>query len=207
MKKLITVVIIIVISFCVCSQERNAYKLVGGPCEGCEAIFEYGDMVLFPVDTLAGFSDSEKKIKLTGVVYKADGKTPAPDVIVYIYHTNQYGIYKANEEDTGWGKRHGSSRGWIKTGKDGRYTFYTFRPGVYPSRTDPAHIHCVVLEPDGKYYYISDFLFSDDVLLTDNDLKMSSPRGGESGIITLKYSGSILIGERNIVLSKNIPDY
>jgi len=34
--------------------ELNA-KLVGGPCEGCEAVFEYGHKKLFSIDTFPSF--------------------------------------------------------------------------------------------------------------------------------------------------------
>ena len=50
------------------------------------------------------------------------------NVIIYIYHTDQHGIYPTTGNETGWGKRHGFIRSWAKTGKDGKYTFYTFRP-------------------------------------------------------------------------------
>ena len=36
----------------------NNGKFVGGPCEGCNAIYEYGNRTLYPVDTLAGFNSS-----------------------------------------------------------------------------------------------------------------------------------------------------
>jgi len=92
---------IIILSFTVLlsssanSQNRNVRnaRLVGGPCEGCEAIFEYGDRNLSPVDTLPDFNDPGPKIKVTGTIYQNDDKTPAAGVILYIYHTDQNGIY------------------------------------------------------------------------------------------------------------------
>ncbi|ULT27226.1 hypothetical protein KUH03_10990 [Sphingobacterium sp. E70] len=42
-----------------------------------------------PVDTLPGFQHHEPKLKVTGTVLKRDGKTPAQNVMVYIYHTNR----------------------------------------------------------------------------------------------------------------------
>jgi len=45
------------------------------------------------VDTGPGWNHFGARIKWTGVVYKPDGKTPAPDVLIYYYHTNTDGIY------------------------------------------------------------------------------------------------------------------
>ena len=106
-------------------------ELVGGPCEGCEAVFEYGDRELEPVARLPRFAESESPLKVTGTIYEANGQTPAEGVILYIHQTNEEGIYPKRGDETGWGRRHGYLRGWIKTGPDGRYTFYTVKPGTY----------------------------------------------------------------------------
>lgn len=188
-------------------QDTNSQRLIGGPCEGCEAVFEYGDSDLFPTDTLPGFYNAKQKIKITGIIYHPDGKTPAENVILYIYHTNEEGLYKDYGNETGWGKRHGSNRGWIKTGKDGKYTFYTLKPGSYPNNKFAAHIHPVILEPDGRYYYIEDFYFAGDKFLTAEEINPYSPRGGRAGVINLKKEVNLMIGERNIILGKNVPGY
>ena len=77
-------VYIVLFSSCINSQtKQESTKLVGGPCEGCEAIYEYGSKILKPTDTIIGFNTLEPKIKISGVVYKNDGKTPAKDVILF----------------------------------------------------------------------------------------------------------------------------
>jgi len=104
-------------------QEKERPKTqqkVGGPCQGCEAIFEYGNKELSAVDTLPGFQENKPKLKLTGTVFEKDGKTPAENVILYIYHTNRKGIYEKRGDEKGWARRHGYIRGWAKTGKDGK---------------------------------------------------------------------------------------
>jgi protocatechuate 3,4-dioxygenase beta subunit len=191
------------------SQEKDEskFRLVGGPCEGCEAILEYGNKILSPIDTLPDFNDEGQKIKITGTIYQTDGTTPAKDVILYIYHTDQNGKYVTKGDETGWAKRHGYIRGWIKTDPDGKYIFYTLKPGVYPTRTAPAHIHPVILEPDGKYYWIEEFLFDGDPLLSDNDANKNLPRGGDNYVLTLKENDNLFIGERDIILGKNVPGY
>lgn len=188
------------------SCHAQSTRMVGGPCEGCEAIHEYGDKILSPTDTLPEFENNEPKLKISGTVYKEDGKTPAGNVILYIYHTNRKGIYETKGDETGWAKRHGFIRGWIKTKQDGKYTFYTFRPGAYPGRSAPEHIHITVKEPDKNEYYLDDFLFDDDPILTQDDRTNRQNRGG-SGIMKPKKANGISTIERNIVLGKNIPNY
>jgi protocatechuate 3,4-dioxygenase beta subunit len=186
--------------------QAQEYELIG-TCEGCEAIFEYGDRELSAIDTLVDFPNSGPKLKISGTVYESDEKTPAENVILYIYHTNQEGIYPTKGDEKGWAKRHGYIRGWIKTDKNGKYTFYTLKPGTYPSRNQPAHIHITLLEPNGKYYWINSYYFEDDPLLTDEDKNNSLIRGGAANILNLKKENHLLIGNRDIILGKNVPGY
>jgi protocatechuate 3,4-dioxygenase beta subunit len=186
-------------------------RAVGGPCEGCEAIHESP----VPFDRLQAFTrlpgvtdSSPNRLGINGVVFQADRKTPAPDVILYIYHTDpETGIYPRKGDEKGWARRHGYIRGWMKTNHKGEYKFVTRRPAPYPDRTEPAHIHIVVLEPGLKEYYIDEYLFDDDPLLTDAVRKRQPNRGG-SGILHLKDVGEGMFkAERNIYLGRNIPGY
>lgn len=212
MTKIITI-IVLSLSHCLCINCQNKnntqiqYQLAGGTCEGCEAVFEYGDKKLTAIDTLPDFNLEGKKIKITGLVYQKDGKTPAKDVILYLYHTDSNGLYTPKSTDTGWAKRHGYIRGWVKTDQNGSYTFYTLLPGVYPDRSAPAHIHPTILEPNGTYYWVNSYHFSGDTLLTDNEANPKSPRGGSAGLITLQKQGNLSVGRRNFILGKNIPKY
>lgn len=203
---LIWIILTILLPSCVRSQNQNKPQLVGR-CEGCEAVFEYGDRELTSVDTLPGFNDHGLKIKVTGTIYLSDGKTPAKDVILYIYHTDQNGIYPTKGDETGWAKRHGYIRGWVKTDRHGLYTFYTLKPGVYPDRSEPAHIHPIILEPNGKYYWLGSYYFEGDSLLTEKEINPVSPRGGSSGLLILRKEEDVWVGRRDIILGKNIPNY
>lgn len=202
--RLIIFVVSMLLSSCARSQEEKEYELIGGPCEGCEAVLEFeGD--LNPVDTLPEFTSAENKLKITGTIFKNDGRTPAENVILYIHHTNAKGIYPIKGDEKGWGERHGYLRAWIKTGKDGRYTFYTQVPASYPNRRTPAHIHPLILEPDGRYYYLSDYFFKGDPLLTDEH-QQDPPRGGNGVVELQSYAGMKLI-ERDLILGKAVPGY
>jgi protocatechuate 3,4-dioxygenase, beta subunit len=187
-------------------ESNTEYKLLGN-CEGCEAVFEYADNKLTAVDTLPDFKDSGPRLKITGTIYKQDGKTPAENVILYIYHTNQIGIYPTYGNETGWARRHGNIRGWIKTGKDGQYSFYTLKPGMYPNRSQPAHIHPIVLEPDGKYYWLGSYFFEGDSLLSNDQISPVNPRADSPGVLKLKKENGLWIGKRDFILGKNVPDY
>lgn len=205
----ITLIITLVFGFSNCSgQEPKSTDrpIVGGPCEGCEAIYEYGSMQLQNIDTLPGFQETKPQLRITGIVYQNDGKTPAQDVILYIYHTNRAGIYETKGDEQGWARLHGFIRGWIKTGEDGRYAFYTFRPAAYPNGQESEHIHLTVKEPDNNEYYMDSFVFDDDPLLTDARRARLSNRGG-SGITKPQLQGGMLTIERDLVLGMNIPDY
>lgn len=197
---LISLLTALILLLCIECQSQ-----VGGPCEGCEAIHEHGNKVSTSVDTLPGFESNEPKLKITGTVFTKDGK-PASDVIIYIYHTNREGIYETKGDESGWARRHGFIRGWVKTLGDGRYTFYTFRPASYPDRSEPEHIHFTLKEPDKNEYYIDNIVFDDDPLLTHGKRNELKDRGG-SGIVKPRKSKGMHIVERDIFLGKNISDY
>lgn len=186
-------------------QDKN----VGGPCEGCEAIHESP----VPFDKLEALAklphatwEVKKPLGINGTVYKADGKTPAPGVIIYVYHADQTGRYTAKADAKGWEKRHGSIRGWMRTDEKGDYKFVTLRPASYPGRTEPAHIHVTIKEPGMNEYYIDEYVFDDDPLLTPDKRQKLENRGG-NGILKLKDVGNMYKAERNIYLGKNIPNY
>ncbi len=194
-----------------CAQDPSGKvkeQHVGGSCEGCEAIFESPvPLDRLPwTDTLPDFVEAGPKMVISGVVYKADGKTPAPDVVLYIYHTDQAGNYVNRNNETGWGRRHGYIRGWMKTNEKGQYRFYTLKPASYPNTTAVKHIHPIIKEPGINEYWIDEFVFDDDPFLTAALRKENQQRGG-GGVIKLKKVNGILAGERNIYLGKNIPGY
>ena len=164
-------------------------------------------------DTSAGWIQEGQKILLTGTVYQMDGQTPAADIIIYYYHTDIGGEYIHKKEVkrslplNSMGLTHGYIRGWVKTDKNGTYAIYTVRPGTYPSRAEPAHIHVSIKEPDlADHYYLDDFVFDDDRLLTSDRRKKMENRGG-SGVLRLVQGENLQIGERNIMLGLNVPAY
>lgn len=190
------------------NSNSSSTKRVGGGCEGCEAIYEspIPFAQLKSVDTLPDFNGPGPKVEISGIVYQSDGKTPAKDVVVYVYHTDQTGHYTPGPDAKGWEKRNGHIRGWVKTDQRGFYKFYTLKPGHYPNTNIPAHIHVVVKEPGKNEYYIDEYLFSGDPFLTPSEINRQEKRGG-NGIISLESKSGMLHGKRNIILGLNIPNY
>jgi protocatechuate 3,4-dioxygenase, beta subunit len=190
-------------------QKAKASEIkAGGSCEGCEAIYESPVPFehLNETDTLPDFNDAGPKIEISGIIYKADGKTPAQDVVLYIYHTDQNGIYAKKGNETGWANRHGYIRGWIKTNAKGEYRFYTLVPASYPNSKNPKHIHPVVKEPGISEYWIDEFLFDDDSLLPAEERIKSKPVGG-NGVLKTTTKDGMLLAKRNITLGLNVADY
>jgi protocatechuate 3,4-dioxygenase beta subunit len=148
---------------------------------------------------IAGPDEPGEPLIITGVVYQPDGRTPAKDILIYVYHTNAKGYYRTAPDQ----HRHGKLRGWMRTNAEGRYEFRTIKPGAYPSRTDPAHIH-ITLSGDGySEYWIDSFWFEGDPLITEERQAKLSGRGGYSPIISLeKDRDGVWRGVRNIKLEK-----
>ncbi len=207
MKQFCCTIIILAMAVWGFSQPKTSSKNVGGSCEECEAVFEFGNAQLTSTATLPDFKESGPKMEVSGIIYQRDGKTPAAGVILYIYHTDQKGEYPTKGDETGWAKRHGYIRGWIKTDAEGRYKFYTLKPAPYPGRNAPAHIHATVKEPSVNAYWIDEYLFEGDPLLTASELASQRKRGGVGIIKIGKNSEGMLTAKRDIILGLNIPDY
>lgn len=211
MKFVILFILSAMVSFSGCSQNTSQKQgngpKIGGGCEGCEAIFE--SPIAFEkldwIDTLPDFNEAGPKLEISGVIYKADGKTPASDVVLYVYHTDQIGNYSIKGGETGWGRRHGYIRGWIKTNANGQYKFFTLIPASYPNSNNPKHIHPTIKEPGKNEYWIDEYEFDNDPLFK-RPPKGHKPRGG-GGVLHLSEMDGIWKATRDIILGLNVPNY
>jgi protocatechuate 3,4-dioxygenase beta subunit len=185
------------------SQPKADDRKVGDRCDGCEMMYENMPASLSWETTIENAADPGEPMVIEGTIFKKDGKTPAPGAILYLYHTDAKGYYSNPKTK---GNRHGHLRGWIKTGADGKYKFTSIRPAPYPGDRIPAHIHPLVKEPGMTLYWIDEYLFEDDSLVTNEIRKNEKKRGG-NGIIPLTKADGVWRGKRDIVLGMNIPNY
>ena len=183
-------------------------RRVGGNCEGCEGIYESAIQLdqLNSIDTLPDFNEDGPKIEISGTIFRSDGKTPVAGTIMYLYHTDQNGLYSGGSDESVWSKRHGYIRGWLKTDANGFYKFYTLVPASYPNTTIQKHIHPTIKEPGKTAYWIDDFVFDDDPFLIEKEKNKKYPVAGSGVLVTRKEDG-ILKATRNIVLGLNVQDY
>jgi protocatechuate 3,4-dioxygenase, beta subunit len=188
-------------------NQSNTKKVTGGGCDGCEIMYAGMPATIAAVDTSAGWAEKGQQLLVTGKVYKIDGKTPAPNIVIYYWQTDNNGYYSPKQGMDEKAKRHGHIRGWVKTDENGNYAIYTIKPAPYPNENMPAHIHLSIKEPNiDNEYYIDDFVFDDDKLLTGEKRKVLENRGG-SGVLRVLISGDLQIAEHNIILGLNIPNY
>jgi protocatechuate 3,4-dioxygenase, beta subunit len=136
---------------------------------------------------------------ISGTIYLSDGKTPAKDAILSVWHTDAKGYYI--EGGGGAGELHPRIHGRMKTGSDGKYEFHTIKPAQYPSHTTPAHVHGHISAPGFPEYPITYYFDGDDLITGQLRSKLNGYRGGTPSIITLtKNSSGMRIGHRDIIL-------
>jgi len=187
---------------------RAREPIIGGPCEGCEGVFEGLPATLPPVTRLAQAGEPGRPMTIDGVVRDRAG-TPVAGVIVYAYHTDARGIYRPVEDAPGASaRRHGQLRGWAVTDSVGRYQFVTIRPGHYPERNAPQHVHMHVIEPGCCTYYIGSIVFRDDPLLTGVAREKARADRGGSGLATpTRGADGVWHVRRDIRLGVGVPGY
>ena len=175
--------------------------VIGGPCEGCELVFAGIPDELSWNARIARPEEPGTKLRIEGVVRNQDGD-PTSGIIVYAYQTDASGVYPKGST------RHGRLRAWARTGEDGRYRFDTIRPGAYPGRGIPEHVHLHVIEPGFATYWIADINIADDPLLTERDHRRLETGRGGSGLVKPEAdpSGGWLV-QRDIVLGLEVPGY
>ncbi|WP_200816913.1 dioxygenase family protein [Chitinophaga eiseniae] len=160
------------------------------------------------VDTSPGWNEEGQQLMVTGTVFQQDGRTPAKDVVIYYWHTDNDGYYSPAPGMDERVKRHGHIRGWVKTGPDGKYAIKTIRPAPYPKDMLPAHIHLSVKEPAvANEYYTDEINFEGDTLLVAHFRKYPPENRGGSGVVKVQLKDGRQVAEHNIVLGLNIPYY
>lgn len=168
------------------------------------AIYDYTEKQLNNTDTIPGFDAQSEKLKITGTIYKSDGMTPASNVIFYICQADEEGEYHSKKIN---GKRVLRHQGWVKTDKNGQYTFYTFVPGTNWGSKALKEIHGYIKEPnETEAYSIEHFVFDDDPFLRKSCRKKIA-KLGINNILKLEKKDGVLVGTRNIILPSSTLTY
>lgn len=182
--------------------------IVGGPCEGCEAVFQGLPDELSWIARIGSPDEQGEPMQIEGTVYDSSGRV-AENVIVYAYHTDAHGVYPTDERLRGRAAyRHGRLRGWAQTDDRGRYQFQTIRPASYPDQETPAHVHMHVIEVGRCTYYIDSIHFRDDPRLSPEARERSEGARGGSGMVRpTRGANGVWIVRRDIMLGEGIPRY
>lgn len=122
---------------------------------------------------LAGTDEPGERLVLSGTVFAADGTTVVRGVTVYAYQTDVLGLYTP-ENRQGTPPR---LRAWAATDGAGRYEFQTIKPGHYPNRTLPAHIHMTVSSDRLAEWWLPEVRFTGDPFLRPDDERLSAASG------------------------------
>jgi len=147
--------------------------------------------------TLANATDEGEPMIISGTVFNKDGKTPAPSILIYLYHTDMYGLYGRSGQH-----KHGKFRGWMLTDDKGRYEFRSIRPASYPNSAQSQHVHMTVTGVNRKEDWIDSILFEGDKFITARERETAGEKGGFNPIVTLqKASNGIFSAKRDIRLS------
>jgi protocatechuate 3,4-dioxygenase beta subunit len=177
-------------------EKKPAYPptLSGGaPCGSCIAPDKLSWKTVIPPEKEPG-----EPLVISGRILQPDGVTPAEGMVLFVYHTDVTGYY--NEKDDA---SHPRLKGWMKTGADGKYEFRTIKPGAYPHRATPAHIHAHVYGPGYSERSIEDYWFKDDPRINDKELKNAAGPSGHPFVVVValkKDAEGVWRGVRDIKL-------
>lgn len=128
------------------------------------------------IGIIGGPGEPGERLVVSGQVFAPDGVTPAADVIVYAYQTDSTGHYQ--NDAAGIARLHG----WAKTDAQGRFEFRTIRPGPYPGRSIPAHIHFHIYGGGYPLQWTEELMFAGDPLLKPEQISSSAALGKFAGI-------------------------
>lgn len=139
-------------------------------------------------------------IQVSGVIYREEDHKPAEGAVLFVFQTDASGRY--NREVSGYrGEVNPRLRGWMKTGSDGRYEFSSIKPGQY---SGPIHIHAHLYAAGRPEWFIREFLFADDPLISTRERAQLAAYGRFSPLLRLRRrDDGVLIAERDILMTKD----
>lgn len=152
-----------------------------------------------PSGRIAPAGEPGTPLEITGVVFQADGRTPAAGVVIYAYQANARGVYPNPDGTPASAGDHGTLRGWVRTDSLGRYRFLTVRPA---GRDEPAHVNMTVKQSGGREIRIDPVMFDDDRLLTADARARLRHVGGPAIVRVATDSQGVQHVVRNVILER-----
>lgn len=189
------------------STPTDTGKVVGGGCDGCELMYIGMPAAIAPESTSPGWTEGKRRLLITGKILQRDGKTPAPGVIVYYWHTDDQGRYSAKPSTPKAAAVHGHLRGWVQADREGNYTIRTSRPAHYPDEEMAAHIHLSIKEPTIQNEYYADLYFKDDPKYLKHQKKYGTADRAGAEVLSVVLKDNIQVAVHNIICGLNIPGY
>jgi protocatechuate 3,4-dioxygenase beta subunit len=155
----------------------------------------YGHESLGPLDadlTRNSRRDGEplgERIVVTGRILGDDGR-PVPNTLIEIWQCNAAGryIHKVDQHDAPIDPNF-IGAGRCVTDAEGRYRFYTIKPGAYPwgnhpNAWRPQHIHFSLFGPSFVTRLVTQMYFPGDPLLAYDPIYQSAPAGARERMIS-----------------------
>jgi protocatechuate 3,4-dioxygenase beta subunit len=112
---------------------------------------------------IASKDEPGEPLLVAGRIFAPDGRTPVAGLTLYVYHTDNRGLY--SEEDGNGREPNPRLKGYMRTDAEGRYEFRTIKPTPYPGTTNRRHIHSKVYGAGRSEQWLDDFIFADDPLV------------------------------------------
>jgi protocatechuate 3,4-dioxygenase, beta subunit len=150
---------------------------------------------------LSTWGEAGVPLVVSGRVFAADGRTPVEGVTLYVYHTDARGLY--SELDGNGQEPQPRIKGWVRSDREGRYEFQTTRPGAYPGRRNPAHIHAKASGAGYTERWLEEYWFEDDTLVTAEMRARHEDLGTFSPVMKItRDAGGVVRCVRDIRLGK-----
>lgn len=129
-----------------------------------------------------------ERIVVAGRVLDEDGR-PVPDTLIEIWQANAAGRYiHVNDQHDAPVDPNFFGAGRCVTDAEGRYKFYTLRPGAYPWQNHanawrPAHIHLSLFGPTIATRLITQMFFPGDPMLPQDPIFTSVPASARNRLV------------------------
>ncbi len=157
---------------------------------------------------IAPLAEPGEPLALSGVVYQADGVTPAAGARIFAYHTDRFGIYSPRTDREP--KYVARLKAYFSADDRGRYSIATIRPASYPNSTINAHIH-VHVAPKGTseealFDYSSavpNFLFAGDRFLSAREHEEARALGRFNYVVDLAQVNGRAVGVRHMRIGQS----